>query len=553
MAKSKAQTRRREVVFQPRVWQGMHRGAMQLVRAITPTLGPCPRVVAFSPEFGSTTPDLYDNGGEIARRLLQLQGRDEDVGAMLLRDFLWRLQNQVGDGTATAAVLFGTVYTEGVHYLTAGGNSRRLQTCLEQGLTVMIDELSGMTRWLEGKAKLAQLAESISHDAELSHFLGEIFDIIGSHGRLEIRKGRSTEVEREYVEGMYWERGLMSREMIADRTQMRTQFENPAIVISDLEITEPRELVPVLEMALQNEIKSLLIVAGKLSDRAIGFLLANNKPEQLQIAAVTTPEYGKEPQVSAMQDMAILTGGHAFIKAAGDTFAPIRREHLGRARRVWADLRNFGVIGGQGDARALRQHIHELKLAYEHARDPVTKEKLRERIGKLMGGSATLWVGDNTEMAVERRMELAKRTAAAMRLAMEEGVVPGAGSALLECRPALRQRLRQAQDPDERAAYEILIKTAATPTRVIAANAGIDASDVMADLRIAGPGHAFDAIREQIVAVDDLGIYDPAGVVKAALFGAVKTAALALTVDVIVHHAEPEQAQPLRPTARMKL
>jgi len=526
---------------------------MQLVKAVAPTLGPRPRVVAFSPEFGSTQPDLYDNGGEIARRLLQLQGRDEDVGAMLLRDLLWRLQNQVGDGTATAAVLFGVVYTEGIHYLTAGGNSRRLQTCLEQGLAVMLDVLTGATIRLEGKTKLAQLAASISHDAELSHFLGEIFDIIGSYGRLEIRTGRSREIEREYVEGMYWERGLMSREMITDRTQMRTEFENPAIVVSDLEITEPQELVPVLELALRHEIKSLLIVAGSLSDRAIGFLLANNKPEQFQVAAVTTPEYGKDHQATALQDMATLIGGSVFLKVTTDTFAPIRFEDLGHARRAWADLRNLGVIGGKGDAKVLRQHIHELQRAYQHADQPVPKEKLRERIGKLMGGSATLWVGADTEMAVERRVEVAKRTAAAMRLAMEEGVVPGAGSALLECRRALRQRLGEAKDPDERAAYEILIKAAEAPTRVIAANAGLDASDVMAELRLAGPGHGFDAIEERVASTDDWGIYDPAGVVKAALFGAVKTAALALTVDAIVHHAEPEQAPPLRPTPRMKL
>ncbi len=543
----------KRVVFQPRTWQGMHRGAMQIVNAVRPTLGPRARFVAFSPEFGDTEPDLYDNGGEIARRILQIKGRDEDVGAMLIRDLLWRLQNQVGDGTATAAVIFGAVYTEGIRYLTAGGNSRRLQTHLEAGLGIMLAELTAMTHTLAGKEKLAQLAESISYDPELACYMGEIFDIIGAHGRLEIRKGRSREIERDYVEGMYWERGLMSRKMIADPERNRTLYENAHILISDLEIQYPQELLPVLEMALRNDVKSLIIIAGKLSDAAIGFLLANNKSDDFHVVAVTTPEYGKDPQAAALQDMAALTGGKPFLKAPGDTFNKVQVEDLGQTRRVWADLKNFGIIGGKGDPKALRRHIHELQKAYDHIDDPVPKEKVLKRLGKLMGGSATLWVGADTEMDMERRVELAKRTAAAMRLAMEEGVLPGAGVALLECRQALRDRLAGAEETDERAAYEILLKATETPIRTIIANAGYDASDVMADLRLAGPGHGLDVVQERIVNIQESGIYDPAGVVKAALFGAIKTAGLALTVDVVVHNAQPEQAKPLGPTARMKL
>ena len=543
----------RRVVFQPRTWQGMHRGAMRIVEAVAPTLGPTPRFVALSPEHAGREPDLCDNGGEIARRILQIKGRGEDVGAMLIRDLLWRLQNQVGDGTATAAVIFGAVYTEGIRYLTAGGNSRRLQTHLDTGIGVMLAELSGMTQMLAGKEKLAQLAESISYDPELSRYMGEVFDIIGAHGRLEIRKGRSREIEREYVEGMYWERGLMSRQMIADDDRARTLFEDAHILISDLEIQQPQELLPVLEMALTNNVKSLIIIAGKLSDAAIGFLLANNKSDDFNVVAVTTPEYGKDPQAAALQDMAVLTGGKPFLKATGDSFYNVRVEDFGRARRAWADLRNFGIIGGKGDPKALRRHIHELQRAYAHIDDPVPKDKLLKRLGKMMGGSATLWVGADTEMAVERRVELAKRTASAMRLAMEEGVLPGAGIALLECRQTLRERLAEFEETDERAAYEILIKATEAPIRTIISNAGYDASDVMADLRMAGPGHGMDVVRDRIVNIEESGIYDPAGVVKAALFGAVKTAALALTVDVVVHNAQPEQAKALGPTARMKL
>lgn len=543
----------RRVVFQPRAWQGMQHGINLIIKAVAPTLGPRPRLVALSPQFGDTEIDVYDNAGEIARRILQIRGRDADVGAMLVRDMLWRLKNQVGDGTATAAVIFGTVYNEGIHYLISGGNARRLQTHLEKGTKIILDTLSQQTRPVKGKEDLAKLAESISYDPELSRYLGEIFDIIGAYGRLEIRKGRSRQIEREYVEGMYWERGLMSREMIADWDKLRTEFENATLLISDLEIETPQQLYPVLELALRNKIPNLIIVAAKMTDSALGFLLANKQPERFQVVAVTTPEYGQESQAAALQDMALLTGGRAFIKVAGDTFDHVSLDDFGHARRLWADLRNFGITGGRGNPRAVRVHIQKLRQAYHTIDDPVFKEVLLKRIGKLMGGSATLWIGGITEREVERRDDLARRTAAAMRSAIEEDVLPGGGSVFLECRDVLREQRDASTEPDARAAYGILLKAMETPARTIIRNAGFNDSDVMAELRLAGPGFAFDVLNETPVHMATAGIYDPAGVVKAAVFTAIKTAALALTIDVLVHHAKPEQAKPLGPTARMKL
>ncbi len=541
------------VVFQPRTWQGIQQGVNLIINAVTPTLGPLPRFVAFSPQFGDTEIDLHDNGGEIARRIMQLPGRDADVGAMLVRDMLWRLKNEVGDGTATAAVIFGTIYNEGIHYLTAGGNARRVQMYLEEGLELLLETLSQQTRPISEKEDLARLGESISNDVELSRYLGEIFEIIGAYGRLEIRKGRSRQIEREYVEGMYWERGLMSREMIADWTKVRTDFENAALLISDLAIDTPQQLFPVLELALKNKISHLIIVAGRMSDNVLSFLMANKKPDLFQAIAVTTPEYGKEPQAAALQDMALITGGRAFVMAAGDTFDHVKMEDFGHARRTWADLRNFGIIGGKGNPRAVRAHIQGLRQAYANVDDPVVKEALLKRIGKLMGGSATLWVGGVTEREVTQREELADRTANAMRSAMEEGALPGGGLAFLACRTALTARRDAATDLDARAAYEILRKAMETPARTIFRNAGFNDSDVMADLRLAGPDFAFDVTQGKIVPLETAGIYDPAGVVKAALFTAIKTAALALTIDVMVHPAAPEQAKPLGPTARKKL
>jgi len=545
---------RRGVVFQPASQRGIQRGVNQLVNAIRPTLGPRPRLVAIdNVDYHDKTPQLFDDGGTIARYLIQLRDRDADMGAMLVRDLLWRLQQQVGDGTATAAVIVQKVYNEGVRYLVAGGNAMQLKSHLEQGMRLILEQLTGMTTQLSGKEKLAQIAESLCYDPSLARYLGEIFDIIGEWGRLEIRKGQSREVVREYVEGMYWDQGLLSREMYTDHSKPRVEFEDTAILISDLEIEEPSQLFPALELAIRSEVPALLIVAEKLSVKAINFLLQNKDPEKFQVIAVRVPGWDKAQQAGALQDLAILTGGRPFIRVAGDSFERIKLQDLGRARRVWADYKHFGIIGGKGDPRLLRQHIAELRRAYECTERVQDQKALQARIGKLLGGTATLWVGGSTEMEIEAKVEIAKRTAAAMRAAMMEGVLPGGGAALLACRPALRERLAESSDADERAAYRILIGALEEPFRTIVSNAGHDASDVMAEVRLAGAGYGFDVTSGKVVDMVQAGIYDAAMVLKAAVYGALTTAALALTVDVLVHHGEMEQAPLPQPATRKRL
>jgi chaperonin GroEL len=550
MPKSKSQ----RVVFQPATYKGLQRGINQMVEAVRPTLGPRPRIVAIDRVLDEKMPEMLDNGGIIARRIIQLADRDEDVGAMFVREMLWTLHDQVGDGTATAAVLLQSVYNQGIRYLASGGNATRLKHHLEQGMRLILNGLGDMTVQLSGPDKLAQVAESICYDLSMSKMMGEIFDIIGEYGRLEIRPGRTREDEREYVEGMYWERGILSRGMITDHQQLRTEYENGAILISNLAIQEPQQLFPALEVALRNNVRALLIVTGDLSEAAIGFLLANKKPDKFQVMAVKTPGWGDEEQAWAMEDLAILSGGRPFVKAAGDTFDQIKPEHFGYARRIWADRRNFGIIGGKGNARALRQHIATLRAAYNETDEVVPRDKLLQRIGKLLGGSATLWVGGVTELEIKERQEVAKRTSAAMRGAIMEGVVPGGGVALLACQPALQRRLEGSSDSDARAAYRILLDAMEAPTRAIVANAGYDPSEVMAHVKLAGPGHGFDVTTGQIVDMTEAGIYDATSVQKAAVYGAIASAGLALTIDVLVHRKEqPSQVAGRAPSKRKRL
>jgi chaperonin GroEL len=259
--------------------------------------------------------------------------------------------------------------------------------------------------------------------------------------------------------------------------------------------------------------------------------------------------------VAALEDLAILTGGKPFIKVAGDTFSRIKVEDFGQARRVWADRRNFGIIGGKGDPRALRRHIATLRSTYDNTEDLVLREKLLKRIGKLLGGSATLWVGGATELEIKERLEVAKRTAAAMRAAIMEGVLPGGGVSLLACRPTLQEMIGQSTDPDERAAYRILAEAMAAPFRTIVTNAGFDDRDILAEIRITGKsGYGFDVTSGQVVDMMAAGIWDPAVVQKSAVYAAISSAALALTIDILIHRKEqPEYATGRGPGKRKRL
>ena len=531
------------LVFQPNVHQNIGRGIEKLVAAVRPTLGPTPRTVAVSHLHNEQkTPDVLDSGGIIARRVIELSERDEDIGAMLARALICRQHETIGDGSATAAVLLGALYAGGVHYLAAGGNAMRLRHYLERALALALDGLNGQKSTVEGKEALAQVAESICHDRPLARLLGEIFDIIGAYGQLDIRKAHNRELSREYMEGMFWNSGLFSRDMIENRQELQTVYEEPAIVIADFQVNDPRHIMPMLEIAVEEKIEKLLLIAGELSADAIaGLMLANGKLKNFRVMAVRGPGANPDDRQAAIVDLAVLTGAIPLLKDAGHRLKDIGRANFGGARRAWAGPHNFGIIAGNGDPRQLRQHVNNLQRQYQRAEDLDYREKVRARIGKLMGGSATLWIGGLSDTEIDRRKALAEATAGAMRAAVKDGVLPGGGMALLNCRGALEHKLNGGQDADERAAYRILYDALAEPARVIYENAGYEPGEIFARLAHAGAGSSFDVISGEMTGERCLS--DGAECQASALRNAVLTAGMALTIDVLVHHKTPDIAR----------
>ena len=480
------------------------------------------------------------------------------MGAMLLRQMLWQLYEDCGDGTATAALIFQSITNDGLKYLAAGGNAMRLRERLGAGLDDILIALEGMTRPIEGKAQLSQLAECVCHDRELAEKLGEIFAFIGEHGQLDVRRNHRRAIDHDYMKGMYWKRGAVSRAMLrggkdADRIVMN----DCAILLSDLAIDDPQALLPVIARLMRAGATSLLLVGERFSETVINFILANKKPEEFRMVAVKTPGATDEERRAHLSDMAVMTGAIPLFKAAGDTLAspltpppapprsikeggnPSRKSYFGQAKQVWVERTMFGLVSDGDDQQALTEHLADLLALLEYATDKEAVAFLRERVGKILGGAAILRIGDGLPARMDSRIASAKETAKSLRQALRDGIVPGGGAALLACRDALTEGPATAEDSDARAATRILQRALEAPLRAICDNAGFDSAKV-AELAGAPTGYGVDVRSGKIVDMMEAGILDVSTVVQAAVRGAVSGAALALTIDVLLHHARPE-------------
>lgn len=521
---------------------GIQAGVNQLLDAIRPTLGPMPGFVAVQPVMESRTPEILDSGGTIARRIIQIQDRDQDVGLMFARHMLWKLQDKIGDGTATAAVLFQEILNLGIKYKAAGGNVMRLGKFLQEGMKRVLNELDCQVTQLEGQKQLVGLAESICYDTELADILGKVVETIGPYGRLEIRSGRSRTTHHEFVQGMYWEGGPISPEMILDKSEARTVYYDGAILATDLSLEEPAEVISILEAALAAGITQLLLVISTFSEKALAPLLNPRNRERIRVIAVKTPGTDLESQAANLHDMAILTGGRPVFKATQVRPEDIQAADFGYARRIWAYKDTFGITSGKGEPQALRDHVYRLQAAYRESDDADNAEKLLKRLGHLMNGSATVWIGGLNEDEQKRRKEVAENTARALRMAHMEGVLPGGGIALLNCLPIIDECLHQSTDSDEIAAYRILAQTLESPFRALMENGGYESGHILAALADTTKGHGFDLRNGNIVDMRQAGILDPARVIKEAFRSAVSSAALLLTTDVLIHKRNPVEA-----------
>jgi hypothetical protein len=406
MTEPKKQRQAPGVVFQPRVSHGFQRGINQLVKAISPTLGPFPRLVVNESLAQKDGPELLDNGAIIARRIIMLPNRNEDAGAMYLRQMLWQMHELAGDGTATAAVLFQSLYNQGMRYITAGGNAMNLRRHLEQAAKIIDTELSGMTTPLQGPEQLAGLAETLCGDPSLAEMLGQIFATIGEHGRLEIRSGRSRELEREFIEGSYWDGGFLSP-ALANHPSGKAFLEDASILITDLAVQKPQELVPLIDMALRYGIRSLLLVVSSMSEQALSVLLM---PANAPLS--------RWSWLKLLMTILIMRIWQTWLFnrrrfcGTGRQNGSRHLDDLGQARRAWADKYYFGFVEGQATLVKCSTYLRTaLPLSVPEVE---RRKRLQDRLSKLVGG-LPLWWEPCLPLWWKARKELAKQTAEAMR------------------------------------------------------------------------------------------------------------------------------------------
>ncbi len=515
----------------------MRSGIDRMANLIRPTLGPTPRHVAISPLSSGGIPEVFDDAATILRRVVQLPNPYVDMGAMLLRHTLHRTAEAVAEGTATTAVLMQAIVRHASRAITGGSDPIAIRHGLECGLLAAVAALQQMARPLEGSDAITDVARMLCHDGELARLLGEIFDIVGTDGLVQVESKRTLGLERQYIEGLYWNEGLLSPYFITDIAKQEARLEEPAILLSDLGLTSAEELVPLLDGVIAAGATTLLIVADELSGSALNLLVANHQAGILHCAAVKTPSYGRQ-RAAILEDLAIVTGGRTIITQAGAALRNVVPSDLGHARVAWASAKAFGLRGGQGDRLQLRERIKAAKAELAHTTDTTARDEARARLGKLLGGVAILQVGAATEGAVGTAKARAERAATALRLALEGGVVPGGGRAYLLCQPAVQN---VALEGDARYGLDALVRALTEPLAVIAHNAGFDSGTIVAQVKQASTEYGFDARTGQLVDVWSAGILDPAPVLIAALESAVSGAVMALTTDVLVHRRKPPE------------
>jgi len=509
---------------------------------VRPTLGPLARTVAIAGQFPNDAPEVLDNAATIMRRTIQVGDPFADMGAMLVRHLAWTVFARVGDGAATAVTLAHALLHAAAPALAAGADPMALRRGIERGLAVAVQELRDQARPVESAAELARCIAGVMRDPALAATIGELVEAVGPDGAVLIEEWQGTTTTAAYLDGLRWKSGLLSSYLLKAGKSVG-RLSEPRILVTDCPLATANDLLPVLEACVAAGERHLLVIAPEIGTAALGLLIANRERGVLDGAlAVRAPGSG-EQQARILEDIAVATGGRAFLVATGAHLSDVAIADLGRARHVWATADTFAILGGRGEKEAIRRRIGEAKAELRAASsDDDARRHIRERIGKLAGTAALVHVGAATE---SERVELRTRVEAAVtaaQAALRDGAVPGGGGALLACVPAL-ERLADDLRGDEALGVRLLARALPAPMRAIAANAGIDASAVFNNARPLAPGWTFDVLRRQWVDAEQSGLLDPLPVVLAALEGSVSTAVMALTTDVLIRHKRPESAK----------
>ena len=519
--------------------QKLKAGVDALATAVGTTLGPKGRNVALDKKYGA--PNVTHDGVTVAKEI-ELEDPFENMGAQMLKEAATRTVDVAGDGTSTATILAQAIVDEGIKNIAAGANPMEIKVGLEKARDVVVGEIKKMSKPVSTKQEKAQVATISSGSSEYGEIISEALEKVGSEGVVQVEEGKSLNVEVEYTEGMVFDKGYSSPYFVTDADRMEAVSEQPRILITDQKVTSMQDLLPMLEKLVQ-ETKSLVIIADDIEGEALATLVVNKMRGTFNALAVKAPGFG-DRRKAILEDIAVLTGGTVITEELGRKLDSVTLEDLGRASKVVSGKETTTIIGGQGDKQALDERVSQIKKQIEETESDFDREKLSERLAKLVGGVAVINVGAATEVELKERKYRIEDAVAATKAAVEEGIVPGGGVAVLEARKAIKNI--QGLNDNEQVGAEILFRALERPLRKIVENAGLDAGWVVRELENREPGTGYDVMKMDFVNLVESGIIDPAKVTRSTVLNAVSVAQMILTTEALITEL-PEKDKPQMP------
>jgi chaperonin GroEL len=529
----------KQIIFKEEVRRSLKKGIDTLADAVKVTLGPKGHAVALDKKWGA--PSVIDDGVTIAKEI-ELPDPFENMGVQLVKEAATKTNDACGDGTTTSTLLAHAIITEGFKNIAAGAEAMALKKGIEQATSAIVDELKRVSTEVKGKEQIAQVATITAVDKKIGDLIAEVMEKVGKDGVITVEESKGLAYETEYVEGMQLDRGYISPYFITSAEKMETVLEDPYILITDKKISAVSDLLPALEKILQVS-KNLLIVAEDVDGEALATLVVNKLRGTINVLAVKAPGFG-DRRKAMLEDMAVLTGGKVISEEVGRKLDSVTVEDLGRARRVVTDKDKTTIIEGKGSEEAIKGRIKQIKAQIEETTSDFDREKLHERQAKLVGGVAVVKVGAATEVELKEKKHRVEDALSATRAAVEEGILPGGGVALINALPVL-DKLKVSGD--EATGVNIMKKAVEEPIRWIAENAGEDGSVIVNAVKKSPPGVGYDAEKGDFGDMVKKGIIDPTKVVRSALENAASVAAMVLITDGLVSDIPEKEKAPAMP------
>ncbi len=527
----------KEVIFGDEARRRMKVGIDKLADAVRITLGPRGRNVIIDKKFG--TPDITNDGVTIAQEQ-EYKDVFENMGAQLVKEVASKTNDNVGDGTTTATVLAHAMIEEGFKNLAAGANPMEMKRGLEKGSVSIVDELKKMSRKLKSKEETAQVGANSAKDESIGKIIADAMEAVGEDGVITVEDSDTIETYYEVVEGMQFDREYTSPYFVTDPKKMEVLLEKPLILVTDLELKSATDLVPMLEKVVQTG-KPILLIAKDVTGEALTTLVLNKLKGTLSSCAVKAPGFG-DRRKAMLEDIAVLTGATVVAEDAGMQIKDTTLDMLGSAERIKVDSANTTIIGGKGKSAAIQGRIEQIEAQIETTDSDYDREKLEERKAKLAGGVAVIKVGAPTETELSEKKHRMEDALEATKAAVDEGVLPGGGVALINASKALA---KIEVEGDEAVGIRILARALEAPMRQLAQNAGFEGGIVVGKVREQKKGVGFDVIKEEYRDMFEAGIIDPTKVTRSALQNAVSIAGMLLTTDALVGEIKEKEENPM--------